>query len=119
VVADLAEKLELGDLRQTSDWPLPARQYIRSILPGLKDIQSSGEIQPTINEALEGAYSVSPPIEIIKEREEIVPVYRICVVCYQSAVQKIFTVDFIDDVVDFTASSEIFNEVLRSARFLV
>lgn len=49
---------------------------------------------------------------------EVIPVGRMLVVCYHEALKTVFYFDFVDDASDFTASSECFNLVLNSVRFL-
>lgn len=49
----------------------------------------------------------------------VVPMWRMLLICRHRTLKKVFVMDFMDDVRDFTKSSQTFNQVVNSIRFLV
>jgi hypothetical protein len=68
--------------------------------------------------AREGADAVTAVQPTAVVWEEILPIVRTTVICYQKNLRQIFYFDFADNPADYVESSESFNQILRSVRFL-
>ncbi|AEJ01545.1 hypothetical protein Nit79A3_1731 [Nitrosomonas sp. Is79A3] len=66
----------------------------------------------------EGKTSMSPKSETEEPRLVFQQVVRMRVICYNEPLKRIYTFDFWDDAQDFNESSALFNQVLKSVRFL-
>lgn len=60
----------------------------------------------------------TPHAEEPTEKEAFLEIMRMTVICYHEALEKIFFFEFWDDSKDFLKSSDDFNRILASARFL-
>jgi hypothetical protein len=69
--------------------------------------------------AIQGASRVTSAPATFEVWVEILPIVRTTLVCYHRDLRHVFYFDFADNPADYVASSEVFNQIVRSVRFLI
>lgn len=124
IVEDLLERGQLRDMREALELvhkEVIKRQSEDAGARSADSPQASPDPTGVTTEVRQGVAQVASQTTSANAREEVqvLPVGRVVVICHHSILGKIYFFEFADNAADYEASSEIFDHIVRSIRFLV